>query len=37
LNWAKAERVRNPALFKALVVEARKYDAAAAEAVWEGK
>lgn len=32
LNWAKAERTRNPTLFKALVSEARKWDAPAAAA-----
>jgi hypothetical protein len=36
LNWAKAERERNPALFAALLKEARKYDASAAEAVEKG-
>ena len=33
LNWAKAERTRNPALYKALVDEARKYDSGATEAM----
>jgi hypothetical protein len=33
LNWAKAERTRNPALFKALVTEARKWDAPAASSL----
>jgi hypothetical protein len=37
LNWAKAERTRNPALFRALIQEARKYDAAAAANVEAGQ
>ena len=32
LNWAKAEHTRNPALYKALVQEAAKYDPAATAA-----
>jgi hypothetical protein len=38
LNWAKAEHTRNPALYKALVQEAAKYDpdaTAALEKQWE--
>jgi hypothetical protein len=31
LNWAKAERERNPALYRALLQEARKHDAGAVE------
>ena len=33
INWAKNEKTRNPALYKALVTEARKYDRAAVDAM----
>jgi hypothetical protein len=33
LNWARAERGRNPVLFKALMDEARKHDPAATDAM----
>jgi hypothetical protein len=33
LNWAKAERTRNPLLYRSLLQEARKYDASATDAV----
>lgn len=36
LNWAKAERERNPALYRSLLKEARKHDAAAVEAFERG-
>jgi hypothetical protein len=33
INWAKNEKTKNPALYKALVTEARKYDPAAVDAM----